>query len=101
MLPHQCLRRHQDELFTFLHHPDVEWYINPAERQLRPAVVARKNSGGNHSDRGAETQAVMMTIFFTLVLQNQEPITTVVQMVEEYLKNGQVATPKALWPSNG
>jgi len=94
------LRRHQDELFTFLDHAGVEWHNNRAERQLRPAVVARKNSGGNHSDRGAETQAVMMTIFFTLALRSHEPVTTVVQMVEEYLKNGQVATLKALYTSN-
>lgn len=95
------LRRHHDELFTFLDHADVEWHNNRAERQLRPAVVARKNSGGNHSDRGAETQAVMMTIFFTLGLRGHEVVTTVVQMVEEYLKNGQVATVKDLCSSNG
>lgn len=95
------LRRHQDELFTFLDHPEVDWHNNRAERQLRPAVVARKNSGGNHSDRGAETQAVMMTVFFTLALHGQEEVNTVVQMVEQYLKNGQAAKLKVLRPSNG
>ena len=95
------LLRYRNELFTFLDHAGVEWHNNRAERQLRPAVVARKNSGGNHSDRGAETQAVMMTIFFTLGLRGHEPVTTVVQIVEEYLKNGQVATLRALCSSNG
>ena len=95
------LRRHQNELFTFLDHADVDWHNNRAERQLRPAVVARKNSGGNHSDRGAETQAVMMTIFFTLGLRGHDAVTTVVQMVEEYLRNGRVATLKTLCSSNG
>jgi len=87
------LRRHQDELFTFLDYPEVDWHNNHGERQLRPAVVARKNSGGNHSERGAETQAVMMTIFFTLALRGQDQVNTVIQMVEEYIKNAN--------PSNG
>lgn len=95
------LRRHQDELLTFLDHPEVDWHNNRAERQLRPAVVARKNSGGNHSDRGAETQAVMMTIFFTLALRGQDEVNTVVHMIEEYLQNGQAAKLKVLSPSNG
>ena len=95
------LRRHQDELFTFLDHAEVEWHNNRAERQLRPAVVARKNSGGNHSDRGAETQAVLMTIFFTLALRQQEEVNTVVQMIEKYLQNGQTAKRNAACPSNG
>ncbi len=71
------------------------------ERQQRPAVVARKNSGGNHSDCGAQTQAVLRAIFFTLGLRGQEPVTRVTQMVEEYLENGRVATFKAWFSSNG
>jgi len=95
------LHRHQDELFTFLDHADIEWLNNSAERQQRPAVVARKNSGGNHSDCGAQTQAVLRAIFFTLGLRGQEPVTRVTQMVEEYLENGRVATVKAWFSSNG
>jgi len=68
---------------------------------MRPAVVARKNSGGNHSDRGAETQAVMMTIFFTLELRGQDQVNTVIQMIEDYLKNGQPAKLVGLSASNG
>jgi transposase len=86
------LRRHQHELFTFLDHPEVDWHNNHGERQLRPPVVARKNSGGNHSDQGAETQAIMMTVFFTLHLRNQNEVDTVIKMVEEYLKTHQKPT---------
>jgi len=49
----------------------VDWHNNHAEKQLRPAVAVRKNSGGNQSDRGAETQAVMMSILFTLYLRGK------------------------------
>src|SRR5512143_919249 len=38
------LRRHRSELFTFLDHPEVPSDNNHAERQIRPAVIVRKNS---------------------------------------------------------
>lgn len=81
------LRRHQNELFTFLDHPEVDWHNNHVEKQLRPAVVARKNSGGNQSDSGAETQAIMMSIFFTLYLHGKNEIKTVIQMIKNYMIN--------------
>jgi hypothetical protein len=95
------LRRHQNELLTFLDYPEVDWHNNHVERQLRSSVVARKNSGGNHSDHGAETQAVMMTIFFTLALRDQDEVNTVIQMVEAYLKTGKTPELKDKSPSNG
>ncbi len=60
------LRRHEAELFTFLDHPEVPSDNNHAERQIRPAVMVRKNSYANGSDDGAETQAVLMSVFRTL-----------------------------------
>ena len=56
------LRRHQNDLFTFLHRMDIPYDNNFAERQIRPAVILRKNSQCNHSDKGAATQAVMMSV---------------------------------------
>jgi transposase len=55
------LRRHASELFTFLDHPEVPSDNNHGERQIRPAVIARKNSYANGSEEGAETQAVLRT----------------------------------------
>jgi hypothetical protein len=37
--------------------------IGNAERTIRPAVIIRKNSYGNRSQRGTEAQAVLMSIF--------------------------------------
>jgi transposase len=59
------LRRHEGGLFTFPDHPDVPSDNNHAERQIRPAVMARKNSYANGSDDGAETQSVLMSVFRT------------------------------------
>ncbi len=59
------LSRYQDALFLFLERPDVEATNWPAEQAIRPAVVNRKSCGGNRSERGAETQATLMSIFRT------------------------------------
>ena len=60
------LRRHRDDLFTFLDQPGVPFDNNHAERIIRPAVIIRKNSYGNRSQRGADCQAVLMSVFRTL-----------------------------------
>lgn len=67
------LLRHQDELFTFLDRPEADWNNNLAERMIRPAVILRRNSQCNRSERGAATQAVLMTIHRTLKLRGLDP----------------------------
>ena len=84
------LRRHQDDLFTFLDQPNVPFDNNHAERAIRPAVIIRKNSYGNRSDRGADAQAVLMSIFRTLKQRGHNPIRTITQALTTYLKTGQL-----------
>lgn len=67
------LSRHRDELFTFLDRPEASWENNFAERQIRPAVILRKNSQCNRSERGAATQAVLMSVYRTLKLRGHDP----------------------------
>jgi hypothetical protein len=59
-------RRHETELFTLLDHPGVPSDNNHAERQIRPAVIVRKNIYANGSEEGAKTQAVHRSVFRTL-----------------------------------
>ena len=47
------LRRHQDELLTFLEVPGMDPSNNLAEQEIRPAVVLRKISAGNRTLEGA------------------------------------------------
>ncbi len=84
------LRRHQTDLFTFLDHPLVPFDNNHAEREIRPAVIIRKNSHGNRSERGADCQAVLMSIFRTLKQRGHDPIRTVINALREYLTTGQL-----------
>lgn len=60
-------------LITALLSRDVPLTNNLAERQLRPLVVIRKISGGSRSLDGAKTQAINMSIFQSLRLQ-QKPL---------------------------
>ena len=84
------LRRHQHELFTFLDQPDVPFDNNLAERSIRPAVILRKNSYGNRSEQGAATQAVLMSIFFTLKKRGHNPVKTLQSALTVYLETGQL-----------
>src|SRR5262245_30812168 len=84
------LRRHEGELFTFLDHPAVPFDNNHSERILRPAVIVRKNSCANGSEAGAETQAVLMSVFRTLKQRGHNPVSAVLEAVRTSLKTGQL-----------
>lgn len=63
-------RKQRDHLFTFLYHDEVDATNNLAERQLRPAVIARKISCGNKTDKGAHTWQILSSIAATARQQN-------------------------------
>lgn len=84
------LRRHQNDLFTFLDQPDVPFDNNLAERAIRPAVIIRKNSYGNRSEQGADAQAVLMSIFRTLKQRGYDPLSVITEALTTYLKTGQL-----------
>jgi len=82
------LDKHSEELFVFLLHPDVPADNNHAERQIRFAVVMRKNSYGNRSKRGAQAQAILMSIFRTCQLRGIDPIEFLVHSVAAAISSG-------------
>jgi transposase len=59
------LHKQRDHLFTFLDHDGVEATNNLAERQLRPAVIARKISCGNKTPKGARTWQILTSLAAT------------------------------------
>lgn len=61
------LEKQQDHLFTFLEVEEVEATNNLAERQLRPAVIARKVSCGNKTPKGAHTWEILASLAATSV----------------------------------
>jgi hypothetical protein len=63
---HNRLQKQQPFLLTCLDYPeDVETTNNRAERALRPAVIARKVSCGNKTQRGEETWEVLTSLLVT------------------------------------
>lgn len=82
------LRRTGDHIFTFLDYPQIPFENNFAERQIRPAVVLRKNSQSNRSDRGATTQAVLMSVYRTLKLRGHDPLQALETALRTYVQTG-------------
>jgi len=84
------LRRWGDHVFAFLDHPEIPWENNFAERQIRPAVILRKNSQSNRSERGAATQAILMSVYRTLKLRGHNPIDVITQGLRTYVATGKL-----------
>jgi hypothetical protein len=56
------LAKQRDHLFTFLDHDAAPATNNLAERQLRGAVISRKLSCGNKTERGADTWQILASL---------------------------------------
>jgi len=73
------LSNEREHLFTFLTEPGVQATNWRAEQALRPAIVNRKNWGGNRTDQGARTQQIAMSVIRTARQQNIDPVELMVQ----------------------
>ena len=67
---------------------------------IRGAVIMRKNSYNNRSDRGARTQAILMSIFTTLKQRGLNPIKTVKQAMRIYTTTGKLPALSEFSASN-
>jgi transposase len=84
------LWKHRDHIFTFLDYDEVTPDNNRGERGIRPAVVIRKNILNNRSDKGAETQSVLMSIFQTLRMRGLSPTQTVIDALKAVINTDQL-----------
>lgn len=75
------LSRQKDHLFTFLHYEYVDATNNLAERRLRPAVISRKISCGNKTDKGAKTWCILTSLLQTW---NQKEISFKEKLTQAY-----------------
>ena len=81
---------YREALFSFLDDAAVPPDNNRAEREIRPAVIARKNSYHNMSDVGAKTQAILMSVFRTLKLRGHDPIETLADALTIAIAGGKL-----------
>jgi hypothetical protein len=68
------IAKHYQDLARFLTEPGVEYHNNRAERQLRPLVIARKNSYGSNTSMGAERNCIINSVVETCRLNDIRPI---------------------------
>ena len=76
----------------FLDHEGVPSDNNHAEREIRPAVIMRKNILCNQSEQGAQTQTVLMTVFRTLRKRGLDPMTEIIQALRIYSTTANLPT---------
>ncbi len=74
------LKRHRDEMLTFLDYEHVSPYNNYGEQQMRPAVLTRKVSQQNRSMDGAKAHAILMSLFRSAELQGRNPVEYVLEL---------------------
>jgi transposase len=77
----KLLRKHRDGVLRFLDHDFVDATNNLAEREVRPAVIARKLSAGNRTEEGAETHAVLASVLRTYRRQGRDILGAVVELL--------------------
>lgn len=87
---------HFESLWTFAWRAGVEPTNNEAERQIRPAVLWRKGSFGNDSERGATFAERILTVVATL-RQHERPLLPF--LVEALRAYAQRASPPSLLPA--
>jgi hypothetical protein len=75
------LRRERPYLFTYLYCPGLDATNNAAERAIRALIGARKNWGGNRTQKGARAQAVLTSILQTAKQQGQNPFAVMVELL--------------------
>ncbi|KKL14754.1 hypothetical protein LCGC14_2512470 [marine sediment metagenome] len=68
---------------------------------IRFAVIMRKNSFNNRSEKGAMTQSVLMSVFFTLKQRGLNPVDTVKKALRIYIKTGRLPRLAEFTASNG
>ncbi len=82
------LEKYGTEMLTFLWYREMPSDNNAGERAIRPAVMMRKNSYCNQSDRGALTQSVLMSVLRTFRQRGHQPLDTILSALAEWAKTG-------------
>jgi transposase len=75
------LRKQREHLLRFLDHDGVDATNNLAEREIRPAVIARKLSAGNRTEAGARTHSVLASLLRTCRRQGRDILGVLVELL--------------------
>jgi hypothetical protein len=75
------IKNQNTNLLTAILHQDVSLTNNAAERQIRPAVIIRKISGGSRSNQGAETFAINFSVIQSIRMRREPLIPALKNMI--------------------
>jgi transposase len=87
--------RQQPRILTFVEHPDVPSHNNYAEYLIRIGVLKRKISGGSVSVEGAESYAILLSIYVTCKLRGISFPKYLKESLKHYTKTGQPLSLKS------
>jgi transposase len=77
------IERFQSELFVFVQYAGLPSGNNPAERAIRPTVIARKISGGTRSAKGSATMSSLRTLFGTWILRGRDTLQASIDLLTD------------------
>ena len=60
-----CKYVNRERMFTFIHHPEISWENNAAERGIRVVAGIRNNTGGRRTRKGANALQATLSVFET------------------------------------
>jgi hypothetical protein len=87
------------EMTAFLENPEIPIDNNPQERLLRNPVIGRKTWYGTHSERGAETMAILFSIVESCKLNRVNPREYLKYLIQD-LKQGKKPYTPATFKAN-
>jgi len=90
------LMRNFNELTAFIGNPNLPIDNNAQERLLRNPVIGRKTWYGTHSERGAETMAILFSIVESCKLNKLNPREFVKQLVDNIHEGNAPYTPASV-----
>jgi transposase len=86
---HKRVKKYRPELTRFLWHEHLEPTNNPAERALRPLVVARKVSGGSRSVSATEAWAQLSSLLATQEQNGRNVLEETKKLLMDYWATGE------------
>lgn len=89
------VKRQQPRILTFVEHPDVPFHNNYAEYLIRIGVLKRKISGGSVSAEGAESYAILLSIYVTCKLRDVSFPKYLKESLKHYIKTGKPLSLKS------
>jgi transposase len=86
---HKRVKKYRPELTRFLWDENLEPTNNPAERALRPLVVARKVSGGSRSVSATQAWATLSSLLATQEQNGKNVLEETKKLLMDYWATGE------------